>query len=794
MAKKHKKEKPIIPETLAESIPYKNVFDNGIIQLNEYQYSKSYILKDTNFKTADNYTQAKIASEYGEFLGQFDSGVQVEITMYNKTADMDDFKSNILMDMQADSFNHYRNEYNEMLLEKMTIAKNNIEIIKIMTITLTALDVIDATDKFVQIDNSVTEEMVHLTGGSAEPMTTIERLELLNSIYKQDSYSPLYQKREFNGRVIESFTLENCAKQGITTKDVIAPSSLVFNSKDFEIGNYVARTYYVSNFPTWISGTILTDFTSMPYNMLTSVHFNAMPQDQALRLLKRQGTNISASLVDNQKTASRSGYDASLVSPELQTASEETSDLVQTISRENSRLFTCTFVITLFATDKDSLRSAEEQLKIIANKNLITVMPLNLQQELGFDTTLPLGYNRIYTQRLMTTESVSAIIPFDVKEVRQKKGIFYGLNASSKNMIIYDRCSNLNPNGCILGMPGAGKSFEAKCEIISNLLARPDDEIYVIDPEREYTPLANAFGGSVVKIANGSNIHLNPFDLNINNKGDDGDPVKIKADFIDTIIDIAIGGKWGLDPRNKSIISRCVTALYTDYIENLNGKSIDIENAPTLKDFYEVLSCQPEPEAKNLCLSLERFVNGSLDIFAHHTNLNIENRFTIFDIKEIGTGLKELGLQICLDHIWNKMITNKEKKKRTWIYIDEFYILMQNPNSAAYVSQIWKRARKWDGVPTAITQNVEDMLKSEDARTILNNSSFVIMMGQSPINQKQLADLYNISPAEQKYISSAKPGLGLVRIGEDNIPMNSVFPKDTSLYKIMTTKPQDQLD
>lgn len=789
-----KKQKQIIPQTLADSIPYQNVYDNGIIQLNETQFSKSYILKDTNFKTADKYTQAKIASQYGEFLGQFDAGVQVEITMYNKTADMDSFKSSILMDMQADNYNKYRNEYNEMLLDKMTIAKNNIEIIKIMTITVNSIDIIEATNKFVQIDNSVAEELVHLTGGNVEPMTTIDRLEVLNSIYKQDSYSPLYQKREIDGRVIESFSLENCAKQGITSKDVIAPSSLVFNNKDFEIGNCIARTYYVSNFPTWIRGTILTDFTSIPYNMLTSVHFHAMPQDKALSLLKRQGTNISASLVDNQKTASRSGYDASLVSPELQTASEDTSDLVQSISRENSRLFTCTFVITLFAPDKEALKSAEEQLKMVANKNLITVMPLNLQQELGFDTTLPLGYNRIYTQRLMTTESVSAIIPFDVKEVRQKKGIFYGLNASSKNMIIYDRCSNLNPNGCILGMPGAGKSFEAKCEIISNLLARPDDEIYVIDPEREYTPLANAFGGSVVKIANGSNVHLNPFDLNINNKGDDGDPIKIKSDFISTIMDIAVGGKWGLGPQKLSIISRCVLDLYTDYIKTLNGKTIDTENAPTLKDFYEILCCQPEAEAKNLCLSLERFVSGPLDIFAHHTNLNIENRFTIFDIKEIGTGLKELGLQICLDHIWNKMISNKEKKKRTWIYIDEFYILMQNPNSAAYISQIWKRARKWDGVPTAITQNVEDMLKSEDARTILNNSSLVIMMGQSPINQKQLSDLYNISPAEQKYISSAKPGLGLVRIGEDNIPMNNVFPTDTLLYKIMTTKPQDQID
>lgn len=780
--------------TIADSIPYLRVYKDGMIEVEEGRYSKSYLFPEVNFKMANDFDQRRIAEAYSEFLGTFGSGIDIEITLYNKTVDIEQFQKQVFIPMKADNLNEYREEYNKMLMDKMAGAKNNLETEKIMTISIDAPNQAEAANKFSQIDTQVSEAVTMMTRSGTLPMTIIERLDLLNEIYKQDDARPIYEKRTIDGHVSESFSLENCARQGITTKDLIGPVSMEFTSKDGKIGDYIVKTYYVSNYPTWIKGTILTDFSSIPTNMLASVHFHPMDQNDAIKLIKRQGVNISASMIEAQKGAIRSGYDPSMISPELMNANDEVKELLEGITRDNSKLFTVNFVITLFARTEEEMKSYEEQLKMMANKNLISVQPLSMQQENAFATALPLANNKVYVERLMTTHSVASIIPFDVKEVRQKTGMYYGLNAASKNMILYDRNTELNPNGCILGMPGAGKSFTAKREMI-NVLLNTEDEVYVIDPEREYKPIADAFGGSIVKIANGSSVFINPFDLNLDNADDDGDPVKNKTDFIETICEIMIGGKYGLSPIEKSIIGRSVQNVYEPHLTHLrrSGKKADFKNAPTLTDFYADLQQQPQMEASSIALAIERFVKGALDIFSHRTNVDVTNRFTVYDIKDIGPGLKELGLQIALDNIWNHMMENFLQGKRTWLYIDEFHLMVQKPSSAQYISQIWKRARKWKGIPTAITQNVEDMLKNEDARTVINNSPFMIVLGQSPINKQQLSDMLNVSPLEQKYISSAKPGMGLIKVNESLIPMDDSFPRNTKLYKIMTTKPDERM-
>ena len=427
--------------------------------------------------------------------------------------------------------------------------------------------------------------------------------------------------------------------------------------------------------------------------------------------------------------------------------------------------------------------------------NLLTIRPLLNEMEQAFNSTLPIGNNYMSYTRLMTTETVASLTPFSVKEIYQRSGLYYGLNASNGSMTLYDRSQDVNPCGIILGMPGAGKSFSAKREMI-NVWLGTEDDIYVLDPEREYAAMAKAFGGAIVKISNGSKAYINPFDINLQNSGDDGDPVKVKSDFIQSICETAIGGRFGLSQIEKSLIGRCATRLYSDHVRDLqaSGKDMDSESAPTMVDFYNLLMVQPEPEAANIALALERFVSGSDDLFSHHTNIDAQNRFIVYDIKDIGSGLKELGLQIAFDAIWNKMIENRAKGKRTWIYIDEFYLLMTKETSAEYISTIWKRARKWNGVPTAITQNVEDMLKSEQARTVINNSHFVTLLQQSPVNRKQLSNLLGLTTEEQKYISTSKPGMGLLKIGEDVFPINDDFPKDTKLYGIMTTKPDELVE
>ena len=795
MSSKKKKQKvQHIPQTLQDSIPYVQVAEeNGVFEIKPGEYSKSYYFPEINFRTLNNDSQLKIAQAYSTFISAFPQGTTVEVTIYNKNVDIMKFQDDIMLKMKNDGLDVYRDEYNTMLLDKLSGAKNNLETIKLLTVGIKANDMQEAFDKFNQIDGIVSENMALVTKRDSRALTTIERLDLLNTIYNHDAAISLRQKKIIQGVEVEAFSLENCRAQGITTKDVIAPSGMLVKNRDMEVGSSFTRSYYISNYPSWIKSTLLTELASLPANMLVSVYFDAIPQDEAIKMIKRQGTNISSNLLEIQKKAAKSGFDPSLVSPELQVAKEESSELMVEITKDNGMLFTGNIVITIFASSLDELQRLEELLKAIAIKSLVFLKPLNFQQEEGFNSSLPLANNQLKVQRLMTSNTISSINPFSVREVHQKTGMYYGLNASSRNMILYDRTTDVNPNGCILGMPGAGKSFSAKREML-NILLNTDDEVYVIDPEGvDYVPLANALGGSEIKLATGSKVYLNPFDLNIENTDDNGDPVKVKTDFIETICEIAIGGKYGLSPYEKSIIDRCVVDIYEPYMEHLKKtkKTIDTEKAPTMQEFYDALMSYRLAEAQNIAISLERFVKGSLDIFAHPTNVEIDNRFTVYNIKEIGTGLKELGLQICLDNIWNKMIMNKAKGKRTWFYVDEFYLMMRSPTSASYIAEIWKRARKWNGIPTAITQNVEDMLKSEEARTIINNSTFIMLLGQTPINRQQLSEMLDISKEEQKYISTAKPGMGLLRILGDTVPMDDAFPKNTELYHLMTTKPTE---
>lgn len=795
-----KKNQQMIPQNIRDSIPYVEVYENGeyegIIEVAPGSFSKSYYIPGVNFGTATREKQYQLAADYSKFISSFDAGITIQVSTYNKKFDEEAFKKSLFLKMRNDTLNEYREEYNQMLLDKMAGANNNITTLYILTVTLGAVDIFAAADRFVQVDHLVADGMVTLTGQDTKPMSTVERLDLLNSIYNQNDNISLTEHRNIRGQEIEFFSLENCAKQGITTKDVIAPSGMDIQSTKIGFGDFISKSFYVQSYPSWLRSNVLTGFSSIPTTMLVSVIFNPMDPAEAIKYVKRQSTNVAADLVDRQKQASRNGYSTELISPDLQDAKMETNELMDQLTKDNAKLISTTFLITLFAETDEDMKAYEAQLKMIATKSMLNIKPLSYQQEAGFNSCLPIGNNQIQIERLMTSETIASIIPFDVKDIKTEGGIYYGLNAISNNLVLYNRASGLNPDSCILGMPGSGKSMTAKREIINVLLNTDEDEVYIIDPEREYKPLAEGLDGSIVKIANGSKCYINPFDLNLENIADDGtDPIKTKTEFIMTICEIMIGGRYGLSPIEESIIDRCVAQIYEPYIAYLHktNKSYDMSKTPTMKDFYQTVLMQPQLEAQNIALSLERYVNGALDIFSHHTNLDITNRFTVYDIKDIGTGLKELGLQICLDNIWNKMIENKNKGKRTWFYIDEFYLMMQKPTSAKYIAEIWKRARKWDGYPCAITQNVEDMLKSEEARTVINNCSFITLMGQAPINRQQLSDMLGISPAEQKYIEAAKPGMGLLYVNEDIVPINDDFPKNTKLYKMMTTKPDERL-
>jgi type IV secretory pathway VirB4 component len=802
--KKGKKGKNVIsiPKTVQDTIPYLAIYKNGIIELEPGVFSKSYKLEDVNFKVATDEEQREIFDRYVDFLNTFDSDIRMELTIFNRNIDEEHIRKKILIPFKRDNLNEYREEYNTMLREKMKEGRNNIVKEKYITLTMNALDSEDAFTKFSKIDGEVKSSIKRINGMETDPMTAVERLEVLADIYGDDSNgNEFYRKMQVADKTVESFDFSWMLKQGLTTKDLIGPSSFSFERDFCMIGDKYAKTLFIDSLPTWINSNILTEITELNSNMLMSIVYKKLRSDNASNLLRNQLVNINSNVVDAQKRAAKSGYSPDLISPELLRAQREAQELMDDITSNNQSLILATFVITIMADSKDEINKNLDQLKTIMGKYMCQIKCLNFQQEKGLSTALPLGRCDIFTDRLLTTESAAIFIPFSTQELAQKNGMYYGLNAVSKNLLLFNRKNSKNANGVILGTPGSGKSFSAKREMV-NVILNTDDDIYIIDPEREYLPLAELLGGSVIRIAAGGKTYLNPMDMDMNYGKDDEktatDPIAMKCDFIAGLCETMSGDKRTLTANQKSIVDRCVRILYQPYLKHMseiqrqNTKiTCDTTASPTLKDFYEMLLGQPEYEAQSLALALERFCVGSLDTFAHKTNVQRNNRFVVYDIKDIGEGMKELGLQVCLNAVWNQIIENFKIKRYTWFYLDEFYLLTQTESSAAFLQQVYKRARKWLGIPTGITQNVGDLLASPQAVAILNNCDFIMMLNQSPMDKMQLAQLLNISPTQLSYITNSDPGQGLIYTGKSIVPFIDQFPTNNRLYKVMTTKPDD---
>lgn len=790
---KSKKSKKTTPNTAQKTIPYKAAYDCGIIETDPQCFTKSYRLDDVNFKIASQNDQDYIFLKYGDMLNMFGSDVKAEITIYNKNIAQEEFNDSVLMKYKGDGLDEYREEQNAMILQKVTEGKNNIIREKYLTISIEAENINAAQVAFSRLDAEVSNAVKQISGNDTPPMNLIDRLSILYSIYNPAAETPLYQSKTIDGHKVESFNTDELRRQGITTKDVIAPTDIVFNSDYFTLDNQFGQTLYLQNLPSFLSTDFIGELNDVACNMLTSVHFESLRQDKAMKLIKNQITNINSNVVDAQKKATKSGYSADLISPTLLEAKIEADKLLGDMTSRNQKLFYVTLAITHFASTKEQLDKQTEQLTAIAQKYLVTIKKLTTQQELGFNTTLPLALNQLYIKRLLTTESASLFIPYSAQELNHAGGLYYGLNAVSHNLILFDRTKSKNSNGIILGTPGSGKSFSAKREIMSVLLST-DSDVYIIDPEGEYTPLAKVLGGEVIKIAAGTKVYVNPLDMDLD-YADDKDPVTLKADFICSLCETILGGRYGLSVTQHSIIDRCVRRVYQPYLEYMRNHpelgTCDKAHTPTLKHLYNEILAQEEGEARTIALALERFVTGSLDMFAHRTNVDTSNRFIVYDIKDIGNGLKELGLQVCLNDIWNKTIANKKRHKRTWFYIDEFYLLTQTESSALFLQQIFKRARKWGGVPTGITQNVEDLLISPQARSILSNCDFVMMLNQSPNDKQDLAKMFNISSTQLSYITNADAGQGLLYTGKSIIPFIDKFPTDTKSFAAMTSRMDD---
>lgn len=795
-SKNKKKANPMeVPKTAQESIPYLGVYENGIFQLTENQFSRVYSIPDVNFLIADTEVQKSIFLKFMELLGSFGPDIHIQQLIYNKTIKPAELERKVLMQSRNDKLNEYRQEMNEMLIDKMAKSKNNLIHEKYFILTVEAEDIVEAKGKFERLDVEVTKGFGRVTdakdkGSQSRILSLTERLSLLYDIYNMESSIPFYRRvRMKNESSFESFNMRHIQKMGLTSKDIIGPSSLSIERDHMIIGETYARALMLTDLPTFLRGDILTELANMPFNMLLSVHYRALAPDKSIRLLKNKLVDVNANVSQLQKKASQKGYSVDLINPEIKNASQEVESLMGDLTQDNQKLFYTTITATIFADSKEKLEENTDLFKHMAERFICQAKVLTTQQEAGLNTCLPLGINQLKVERLLNTRAAAIFLPFSVKELWQDDGMYYGLNGVSHQMILYNRMNAINGNGCIFGVPGSGKSFSAKREIV-NVLLHTDDDVFVIDPENEYGGLAKLFYGSSIRIAPGSGVHINPMDMGLDYASDGDDPIVMKADFIASICEAASGSRYPLTPIQKSVIDRCVKNVYKDYMDMLRAenKTEDLTRVPTLMDFYKEVQLQPEPEAHNLALTLEKFVKGTQNSFAFRTNVNINNRFTIYNIKDIGAGMKAIGLQVCLDNIWNKMIENYKKGKRTWLYCDEFHLLTQTDISAKYTQQIWRRARKWNGIPTGITQQVEDMMKTEDGRAIIGNSEFVMMLSMNAYGRLQMQNMYNLTDAELEFITSAGTGHGLIYNGTDIIPFEDDFPKDTKLYNAMTTK------
>ncbi|MBQ6322352.1 MAG: ATP-binding protein, partial [Lachnospiraceae bacterium] len=720
--------------------------------------------------------QQMILNGWGNFLNYFDPSVSVQFSFFDLSIGMEIFERGIVIPPQGDEFDGSREELADLLRSQLAKGSNGQTKTKYITFGVDADSYKNAKLRLERIELHILNDLKHL-GVRCNSLNGKERLAIMHGMFHMDSQ--------------ESFRFEWSwlAPSGLSTKDFIAPSSFEFrDSRMFRIGEKYAAVSSLQILAPELEDRILADFLDMESSLVVSMHIRSLDQAEVIKTIKRRITDLDKTKIEEQKKAVRSGYDMDIIPSDLATYGAAAKDLLQDLMNHNERMFQFTFLIMNTADSKRQLKNVLDQAKAIATQHNCALVPLDFQQEGGMVACLPLGKNPIEISREMTTSAVAIFIPFTTQELFQTEGrpLYCGVNALSNNIIMVDRLNQKNPNGIILGTPGSGKSFSAKLEMLSVFLMTPDD-IMVCDPEGEYHPLVTRFNGQVIRISPTSNDYINPMDLNLN-YSDDDNPLSLKSDFILSLCELVVGGREGLQPIEKTVIDRAVRQVYQPFLNDPVP-----EKLPILGDLYNALLNMEEKEAQRIATALEIYVSGSLNLFNHRTNVDINNRFVCYDIKELGKQLKKLGMLIVQDQVWGRVTANRDAGKYTRYFIDEFHLLLREEQTATYSVEIWKRFRKWGGVPTGITQNVKDLLASRDIENILENSDYIVMLNQAPGDRQVLAQKLNISPHQLTHVTGVGPGEGLLFYGNVILPFVEHFPKDTELYRIMSTRPSDRI-
>ena len=760
------------PHTAQQTIPYVQMYPDGFCHVSGKRYSKTIAFEDINYQLAQADDKTAIFENWCDFLNYFDASVSVQLSFINQGARQEKAQAAIQIPAQDDAFNSIRKEYADMLKTQLEKGNNGLEKCKYITFSIEADNLAAAKARLSRIETDVLNNFKVL-GAAARPMNGQERLNVLHGIFHPEG-EPF------------RFSWDWLAPSGLSTKDFIAPSSFRFgDGRTFRMGRKLGAVSFLEILAPELNDRLLSDILDLENGIIVNLHVKSIDQSEAIKTIKRKITDLDKMKIEEQKKAVRSGYDMDIIPSDLATFGSEAKNLLQDLQSRNERMFLLTFLVVNMADTKRKLENDVFATAGIAQKNNCALTRLDYLQEAGFMSSIPLGENLIPIQRGLTTSSTAIFIPFITQELfQQGAALYYGLNALSNNMILCDRKQLKNPNGLILGTPGSGKSFAAKREI-TNIFLITDDDIIICDPEAEYYPLVERLHGQVVHISPTSRHYVNPMDINLNYSEDDS-PLALKSDFILSLCELVIGGKEGLQPIDKTVIDRAVRNVYRPFLADPAPAKM-----PILGDLYDELLRQPEPEAARIAAALELYVSGSLNVFNHRTNVELSNRLVCFDIKQLGKQLKKLGMLIVQDQVWNRVTINRAEKKATRYYMDEFHLLLKEEQTAAYSVEIWKRFRKWGGIPTAITQNVKDLLSSREVENIFENSDFVLMLNQAAGDRAILAKQLNISPQQMKYVTHTEAGEGLIFYGNVVLPFIDRFPTDTELYRVMTTKPEE---
>ena len=759
------------PKSIQQTIEIMKVSENGIFEVAKNRFSKCYRFQDINYTTTNETEQIDVFEHYCRFLNSLD--VNFKITINNKNKDMEQFRDYVLLKKQDDAYNDFRKIYNDIMEQKIHEGRQGIEQERYLTITIERKNFEEAKAQFATIEAAVHKAFGEL-GAEIVPLSGNERIKILYDYYH------LGDENSFD------FDIRETKKIGSDFCNDLCNGMIQFYPDYFRDEKKFCRALFIKKYPSSLSDRFLNEITSLPVHSITSIDVVPVSKDITTKILQKKYLGIESDIIRQQRVRNRNNDFSSEISYNKRIEKKEIEEIMDDVRENDQCLYYVSVTVILMAGTKEELDSMAETVKTIGKRNSVTIEEHYLKQREALNTALPIGVRQVETMRTMLTQSLAVLMPFNVQELNDRQGCYYGSNQVSKNINIGNRKKLINGNGFVFGVPGSGKSFFCKMEM-GNVFLSGDDEIIVIDPMNEYFDIAQTYGGTVVNMSTYTDNYVNPLDMDVwsLDLNDSKGMIREKGEFMLGLCEQCMGEN--LNSRQKSIIDRCVRKLYIEIARNRE------KYVPIMSDFYEILMDQPEDEAKDIALSLELFVNGSLNIFNHQTNVDVDNRFTVYGIRDLGTELSPITMLVMMESIQNRIIANGKRGIATWLYIDEFHVLLNSEYSAKYLQQLWKKVRKQGGLCTGITQNIVDLLQNYTAATMLANSEFVALLKQANTDSSRMAEVIGVSEAQLRFVTNTSGGMGLMKCGNVVIPFDNTIEKGTDLYNLYNTNIHEKI-